>query len=90
MQTDEVAGLKENAETWAALDASVTAELVTTKWKTEGGEDQVLKILTFMDKEAFNTILAEIARTDKPLVQEILDKRIKVSRQSESSSPSGK
>lgn len=79
VRLDEVAGLKRNAATLAALEVSKAAELVKEQWRTEAGQDLILKTLEVMDKDAANTILG--ALSDNVLLREILDRRLRLVRE---------
>lgn len=83
VRNDEVALLKRNAETLAAFERSKAAELLEQQWTTERGQEEVLKLLEFMDKDAVTEILAALPN---PLVQDILKKRLTVSKEAK---PSG-
>ncbi|MGE3171504.1 MAG: hypothetical protein AB7O97_02685 [Planctomycetota bacterium] len=78
VRTDEVAGLKRNAQTLASFEPSKVAELITEQWKTEAGQDEVLKTFEFMDKDAVNQILQALPNA---MVREVLQKRLKVSKE---------
>jgi hypothetical protein len=83
VRNDEVAALKRNAQTLAAFEASKAAEIVTDQWKTEQGQDEILKVLEFMDQDKVNEVLAELPNA---MVQDLLKKRMRVSKES---APSG-
>ncbi|HLQ36578.1 MAG TPA: hypothetical protein VK348_02165 [Planctomycetota bacterium] len=80
VRTDEVAALKRNAQTLATFEPAKAAELVQEQWKTERGQDEVLKTLELMDKDAVNTLLAALPNA---LTREVLQKRLKVVREPE-------
>ena len=84
VRNDEVAALKRNAQTLASFEPSKAAELVTDQWKSERGQDEVLKTLEFMDRDAVNEILKELPN---PMVQDLLKKRLRVSKESTPSTP---
>jgi hypothetical protein len=90
IRTDEIAGLKRNAATIASFERSKAAELLKEQWMLESGQDRVLKTLEFMDREAVDEILAEIARVDSQLVRDILEQRLKLSREPQPATPSGR
>ncbi|MBM4061720.1 MAG: hypothetical protein FJ265_11595 [Planctomycetes bacterium] len=79
VRTDEVAALRRNAQTLAAFEPSKAAELVTEQWRTDKGQEEVLKTLEFMDKDAVNRILEALPN---PMVQDLLEKRKRVSKES--------
>ena len=78
VRNDEVAHLKRNAETMAAFERSKAAELVEQQWATEAGQVEILKLFEFMEKDAVNEVLAELPT---PMVQDIMKKRMQVSRE---------
>ena len=78
VRTDEVAGLKRNAQTLASLEPEKVAELIQEQWKNEGGQDEVLKTLEFMSKDKVNEILAVLPNA---LIRDVLQKRLKVSKE---------
>lgn len=75
VRTDEVAGLKRNAQFYASIEPSKAAELVRELWRNDRGQDEVLKMLEVMDKEAGNKILQLLPNE---LVREVLQRRLKV------------
>ncbi len=77
VRTDEVAGLTRNAQTLSSFEPSKAVELIKDQWRTEAGQDEVLKTLEFMDKEAVDAILAAM---DNALVREVMQKRLKISK----------
>lgn len=85
VRNDEVAALKRNAETLASFEADKAAQLVMDQWKTERGQDEVLRTFEFMDKDAVNTILNALPN---PMVQDVLKKRLRVSREAVPTAPS--
>ena len=76
VKDEEVQKLKENAETLASFESSKAAELVQQQWSSERGQEEILRLLKFMEKEAVNEILAQLPN---PMVQDILEKRLQVS-----------
>jgi len=82
VRNDEVASLKRNAQTLAAFEASKAAEILQDQWKTEQGQDEILKVLEFMEKDKVNEILAGLPNA---LVQDVLKKRMSVSKESAAS-----
>ena len=44
----------------------------------QSGQDEILRVLEFMDKDAVNEILAELPNN---VVQEILEKRMQISKE---------
>ena len=48
------------------------------QWSSELGQKEVLRIFRFMEKESVNEVLAELPN---PMVQDILQKRMQVSRE---------
>lgn len=79
VRNDEVAALKRNAQTLAAFESSKAAEIVQDQWRTEQGQDEILKVLEFMDKDKVNEILAGLPNA---MVQDVLKKRMRVSKES--------
>ncbi|MBX3462933.1 MAG: hypothetical protein KF830_07165 [Planctomycetes bacterium] len=84
VRNDEVAALKRNAQTLAAFEVAKAAEIVLDQWKTEQGQDEILKVLEFMDKDKVNELLAELPNA---MVQDLLKKRMRIGK--ESASPGG-
>ena len=82
VRNDEVAALKRNAQTLASFEPPKAAEIVQDQWKTEKGQDEVLKLMEFMDKDAVNEILKVLP---VPLTQDLLKKRLRVSKESAAS-----
>jgi hypothetical protein len=78
VRNDEAALLKRNADTLAAFERQKAAELIEAQWATERGQNEVLKVLEFMQKDAVNEILAELPPA---MVQDVLDKRLRVSKE---------
>lgn len=85
VRTDEVAGLKKNAQTLANFEPSKAAGILQDTWRTEAGQDEVVKLLEYMDKDSANTILAAMPRE---LVREVMQRRMKIVR--EPAKPDGK
>jgi hypothetical protein len=84
VRNDEAAALKRYATTLASFEPVKAAEIVEDMWKTEKGQDEVLKVFEFMDKDAVNGILALLPG---PMTQDLLKKRLRVSKEP---APSGK
>lgn len=80
VRNDEKPKLKRTAETLAAFEASKAAELVQQQWATEMGQDEVLRVLEFMNKDSVNEILAELPNA---MIQDVLQKRMQISREAE-------
>lgn len=78
VRNDEVAGLKRNAQTIASFEPAKAAELIEAQWKSERGQDEVLKLLEFMDKDAVNEILKVLPA---PMVNDLMKKRMRVSKE---------
>jgi hypothetical protein len=78
VRNDEAAALKRNAQTLASFEPSKAAELLEAQWKTEKGQDEVLKLLEFMEKDAVNSILDALPRE---LTNDLLKKRLRVSKE---------
>lgn len=78
VRTDEVAALKRNAATISSWERDKAAQLLEAQWKTDKGQDEVLKLLEFMDKDAVDEILAMLPM---PLANDILKKRLRVSKE---------
>lgn len=85
VKDEEVAKLKENAETLASFESSKSAELIQQQWASEVGQRAILRLLRFMEKESVNEILAELPNA---MVQDIMEKRMQVSR--EAAAPAGR
>jgi hypothetical protein len=84
VRNDEVAALKRNAATYASFEAEKAAQLFEVMWKTDKGQDEVLKVLEFMETDAVNGILAVLPPA---MTQDLLKKRLRVSKEPV---PSGK
>ena len=84
VRTDEVAALKRNAVTIASFEPKKAAEMFEAQWKTDKGQDEVLKLLEVMDKDAANAILNEMPVS---LAAEVMRKRQRVSKEP---APAGK
>lgn len=78
VRSDEVAALKRNAQTLTAFEPSKAAELIEAQWKTDKGQDEALRLMEFMDKDALNEILAAIPG---PTTADILKKRLRVAKE---------
>lgn len=78
VRNDEVAALKRNAQTLAAFEPARAAEIVQDQWKTEKGQDEVLRLMEFMDKDAVNEILKTLPT---PMAQDVMNKRLRVSKE---------
>jgi hypothetical protein len=78
VRNDEAAALKRNAQTLASFEPSKAAELVQEQWKSERGQDEVVKLLEFMDKDAVNTLLAVLPTA---MTQDLLKKRLRVTKE---------
>lgn len=78
VRTDEVAALKRNATTIASWERAKAAELLEQQWKSDKGQDEVLKLLEFMDKDAANEILDAMPL---PMAGDIMKKRQRVSKE---------
>jgi hypothetical protein len=78
VKDEEVQKLKENAEIMASFESTKAAELVQQQWASERGQEEVLRLFKFMEKESVNEILAQLPN---PMVQDILEKRMQVSRE---------
>jgi Mg/Co/Ni transporter MgtE len=78
VSNDEVPKLKANAATLASFERKKASELVQQQWDLQSGQDEILRVLEFMDKDAVNEILAELPNN---VVQEILEKRMQISKE---------
>lgn len=75
VRTDEVAALKRNAQTIASFEPEKAVALLEAQWKTDKGQDEVLKLLEFMDKDAVNEIIKQLPAATQ---QDLLKKRLHV------------
>lgn len=75
IRTDDIAALKRNAQTLASFDAEKAAALIAEQWKTERGQDEILRTIEFMDRYRLNEILATMPNE---LVQDVLRLRTRV------------
>ena len=71
----EATKLKENGKTLESFESSKAAEIVQQQWSSERGQQEILRVLRHMDREAVNSILAELPN---PMVQDILKQRMLV------------
>lgn len=78
VRNDEAAALKRYATTLASFEPVKAAEIVEDMWKTEKGQDEVLKVFEFMDKDGVNGIIALLPG---PMTQDLLKKRLRVSKE---------
>jgi hypothetical protein len=78
VRNDEVAALKRNAATLASFEPAKAAEIVQDQWKSEKGQDEVLRLFEFMDKDAVNEILKVLP---VPMTQDVMKKRLRVSKE---------
>lgn len=78
VRKDEVAGLKRNAESLAAFERAKAAEIVVDKWKSEKGQDEVVKLFEFMEADVVNEILALLPT---PTMQDVMARRLRVSKE---------
>ncbi len=79
VRVDELAQLKKNAQTLASFEVGKAAELVKEQWRTEAGQDLILKTLEVMDKDAANAILGALA--DNAQIREIFERRLRIVRE---------
>ena len=63
------------------------AELLVEQWKTDKGQEEILKVLEFMDTDAVNEILAQVPG---PLVRDVMQKRLRVTKVPASPAPERK
>ncbi|MFN9758093.1 MAG: hypothetical protein ACK58X_16935 [Planctomycetota bacterium] len=75
---DEAAALKRNAQTLTSFEPAKAAELLEAQWKTERGQDEALKLMEFMDKDALNEILAALPAAT---TADVLKKRLRVTKE---------
>ncbi|MEO6593316.1 MAG: hypothetical protein ABIP94_01025 [Planctomycetota bacterium] len=78
VRSDEAAALKRNAQTMASFEPEKAAELVLSQWSSERGQDEILRLLEFMDKDAVNELLKALPTQT---VQDIMKKRLRVSKE---------
>lgn len=83
VRKDEVAGLKRNADSLASFERSKAAEIIGDKWKSEKGQDEVVKLLEFMDADTVNEILALLPT---PTMQDVMARRLRVSKEASGAS----
>lgn len=84
VRNDEVAALKRNAQSLAAFEPEKAAQMLEAQWKLERGQDEMLKLLEFMDKDSVNEILKVLP---PPVASDVMKKRMRVSREA---APAGK
>jgi hypothetical protein len=78
VRADESAALKRNAQTLTSFEPAKAAELLEAQWKTERGQDEALKLMEFMDKDALNEILAAMPAAT---TADVLKKRLRVTKE---------
>ncbi len=78
IRNDEVAALKRNAQHFANFEPKKAVEIITGQWKTDAGQVEVLKLLEFMSKDDIDEILAEMPAA---LVHDVMQKRLKVTKE---------
>jgi hypothetical protein len=78
VRADEAAALKRNAQTLTSFEPAKAAELLEAQWKTERGQEEALKLMEFMDKDALNEILAAMPAAT---TADVLKKRLRVTRE---------
>lgn len=78
VRADEAAALKRNAQTLTSFEAAKAAELLEAQWKTERGQEEALKLMEFMDKDALNEILAAMPAAT---TADVLKKRLRVTKE---------
>lgn len=79
VRNDEVEALRRNAQTLESFEPAKAAELVTEQWGSEQGQTEILKTFEFMNKDKVNAVINELAN---PLIQDVLKKRLLVSKES--------
>ena len=77
VKDEEVAKLKANGKTMASFEPAKAGEIIQQQWSSERGQREIVKLLRFMEADEVNDILAELPN---PLVQDILEKRMQVSK----------
>jgi hypothetical protein len=78
VRADEAAALKRNAQTLTSFEPAKAAELLEAQWKTERGQEEALKLMEFMDKDALNEILAAMPAAT---TADVLKKRLRVTKE---------
>lgn len=78
IRADEEKGLKEVARSVAAQTPTRAAAILAEWWGREDTQARALKVLTLMETEAADAILAEMKESQ---VREVLDKRLRVLRE---------
>ncbi len=78
VRNNEVEPLKSVASILASMEPETAALVVQDWWKTEESQDRALKILSVMDSEAQNAILAALPL---PQIRDFLEKRLRLSRE---------
>jgi len=82
VRDDEVQKLKRNATTLAAFERDKAAVLFEAAWQTHAGQDEMLRMLEFMEVDAVNEILGLLPNA---MVQDVLEKRMTVSKEAKAS-----
>jgi dsDNA-specific endonuclease/ATPase MutS2 len=85
VRKDEEAALKRNAKTLDNLEPTKVAEIVQSQWGTEKGQDEILKWMEFMDKDAVNSVISELPTA---MAQDLLRKRLRVGKEASTATPS--
>ncbi|HZN38972.1 MAG TPA: hypothetical protein VFD82_09220 [Planctomycetota bacterium] len=83
VRKDEASAYKRNAMTLSALGSNKAAELISDQWKTDRGQEEVLKLLEFMDEDDLAGILEQLPTA---IVQDLMSKRLRVGKEA---APSG-
>lgn len=78
VRSDEVAGLRRNAQTFESFEPKKSAELVKAQWATPEGQAEILKTFEFMNKDKVNEIIQEL---DNALIKDVLKMRLLVSKE---------
>ena len=78
VRSSEVEPLKSVATILASMEPETAALVIQDWWKTEQSQDRALKILSVMDTEAQNAILAALPL---PQIRDFLEKRLRLSRE---------
>jgi hypothetical protein len=78
VRTNEVEPLKKAGRTLASLDSEIAAKLVAEWWKTEKGQDRALKILSVMDADSADGIVAALPLAE---MRDFLEKRLLLTRE---------
>jgi hypothetical protein len=75
VRRDEIAGLRQYAQTLASFEPRRAMQHVVDAWQSEEGRERILKVLAVMEPDAADAILAQV---EVPKLKDLLVERLKV------------